>query len=175
VSKGAEPVADVTVPADAKTNPQWIPRRRPDLAEVAAQTVPMRRFIARIGLALPVLFILATVAVSSALGQPLRGSVDLRELGLWAAGTVVLLVPYAAALVVMCHARRGGLIWTTALVYTGLSGLLGLGVEMSVFGGDSSTATFSLISVFVVQVVVLAPMCAAVAFLVGIMRNSTRR
>lgn len=175
MSKGADPAADVAVQGDVGKTSQWASVSGPDFAEMAAQTVGLRRVIARIGLALPIAFITATIAVSSALGQPMRGSVDLGELGLWAAGTLLLLLPYAAAFVVMVSSRRGGLIWTTALVYTGLSGLLGLGVQMNVLLGDSSTATFSLMSAFVVQAIVLAPVCAAVAFLVRIVRDSTRR
>ena len=128
MSEGAKPVVDVAVPADSERSRKWPQGLRPDLAEVAAHTVSARRFVSRIGLALPVLFILSTVAVSSALGQPLRGRVDLGELGLWALGTALLLTPFLAALTVMLNARRSGLVWTTALVYSGLSGMLGLGV-----------------------------------------------
>lgn len=175
MSEGAKPVVDVAVPADSERSRKWPQGLRPDLAEVAAHTVSARRFISRIGLALPVLFILSTVAVSSALGQPLRGRVDLGELGLWALGTALLLTPFLAALTVMLNARRGGLVWTTALVYSGLSGMLGLGVGITVLRSEAATASLDLISALVVQVIVLAPVCAAVAFLVSIVRDSTRR
>ncbi|UVI34451.1 hypothetical protein [Brevibacterium spongiae] len=173
VSDGAKPVVDAAVAAEVEEPPTWAQNRGIDLAEVAAGTVGARRFIARIGLAVPVLLILATVAVASALGQPLRGGVDLGELGLWALGTALLLTPFLAALIVMLNARRGGLIWTTALVYSGLSGMIGLCVGIKLVGSEVSAVSLELISVLVVQVIVLAPVCAAVAFLVRIVRSST--
>src|SRR5699024_3178611 len=113
-----------------------------------------RRILSRIGLVVPVFFIVSIVAVASALGQPLRGSVDLGELGLWTLGTALLLTPYLAALTVMLNARRGGLVWTTALVYSTLSGVIGLCVGISLLGSESSTVSLDLVSTVVVQVIV---------------------
>ena len=174
MSKGADPVIDAAVADGGDRRPDWLAGKRPDLAEVAEQTRGVRRLISRIGTACPVLFAVATVAVSSAIGQPLRGGVDLGELGLWTLGTLVLLAPFAVALAVMLNARRGGLAWTTALVYSVIAGTIGLFVDVSVLGTDAQSASLSFISVLIVQAVVLAPVCAAVAFLVRIVSDSTR-
>lgn len=174
MSKGADPVIDAAVADSGERRPEWMAGRRPDLAEVAGQTRGIRRRISRIGAACPVFFAAATVAVSSAIGQPLRGSVDLGELGLWTLGTLLLLVPFAAGLTVMLNARRGGLVWTTALVYSVIAGIIGLCVDVNLLGTDPRSASLSFVSVLIVQVVVLAPVCAAVAFLVRIVSDSTR-
>jgi hypothetical protein len=154
--------------------PRWAPVR-PDLAEVAARTLNARRFVSRIGLIIPVAFILGTIAVASFLGQPLRGGFALGDFALWTVGTLFLLTPFIAALVVMLTARRGGLVSTTALVYASVCGLLGAGVDAAVISSESSTAAVGLVSALIVQVVLVAPVCAAVAFLVNIVRVSARR
>lgn len=174
MGKGAEPVIDAAVADSGDQRSVRLAGRRPDLAEVAEQTRGLRRRISRIGTACPVLFAVMTVAVSSAIAQPLRGSVDIGELGLWTLGTLLLLTPFAAALTVMLNARRGGLVWTTALVYSVIAGIIGLCVDVNLLGTDPQSASLSFISVLIVQVVVLAPVCAAVAFLVRIVSDSTR-
>ncbi|MGO0602813.1 hypothetical protein [Brevibacterium linens] len=165
---------DAAVADSGDRRPGWLTGRRPDLAEVAEQTRGLRRLISRIGTACPVFFAVATVSVSSAIAQPLRGRVDIGELGLWTLGTLLLLTPFAAALAVMLNARRGGLVWTTALVYTVIAGIIGLCVDVNLLRTDSQSASLSFISVLIVQVVVLAPVCAAVAFLVRIVSDPTR-
>lgn len=174
MGKGAEPVIDAAVADSGDQRSVRLADRRPDLAEVAEQTRGLRRRISRIGTACPVLFAVMTVAVSSAIAQPLRGSVDIGELGLWTLGTLLLLTPFAAALTVMLNARRGGLVWATALVYSVIAGIIGLCVDVNLLGTDPQSASLSFISVLIVQVVVLAPVCAAVAFLVCIVSDSTR-
>lgn len=174
VSKGADPVIDAAVADSGDQRSDRLAGRRPDLAEVAEQTRGLRRLISRIGTACPVFFAVATVAVSSAIAQPLRGTVDIGELGLWTLGTLLLLTPFAAALAVMLNARRGGLVWTTALVYSVIAGIIGLCVDANLLRTDPQSAALSFISVLIVQVVVLAPVCAAVAFLVRIVSDSTR-
>ena len=81
MSEGADPVIDAAAQDSGDRRPEWLAGKRPDLAEVAEQTRGIRRLISRIGTACPVLFAVATVAVSSAIGQPLRGGVDLGEIG----------------------------------------------------------------------------------------------
>ncbi|MGC2974973.1 hypothetical protein ACPUD8_04625 [Brevibacterium sp. FAM 25378] len=174
MSEGADPVIDAAGADNADRRPEWFAGRRPDLAEVAHQTRRLRRALSRFGATCPVFFALTTIAVSSAIGQPLRGSVDLGELGLWTLGTLLLLTPFAAALAVMLNARRGGLVWTTALSYSVLAGVLGLCVDLGVLGTDPQSAPLSFLSALIVQVIVLAPVCAAVAFLVRIVSDSTR-
>ncbi|SMX70591.1 hypothetical protein BI49514_00675 [Brevibacterium iodinum ATCC 49514] len=174
VSKGADPVIDAAVADSGDQRSDRLAGRRPDLAEVAEQTRGLRRLISRIGTACPVFFAVATVAVSSAIAQPLHGTVDIGELGLWTLGTLLLLTPFAAALAVMLNARRGGLVWTTALVYSVIAGIIGLCVDANLLRTDPQSAALSFISVLIVQVVVLAPVCAAVAFLVRIVSDSTR-
>lgn len=174
MGKGAEPVIDAAVADSGDQRSVRLADRRPDLAEVAEQTRGLRRRISRIGTACPVLFAVMTVAVSSAIAQPLRGSVDIGELGLWTLGTLLLLTPFAAALTVMLNARRGGLVWATALVYSVIAGIIGLCVDVNLLGTDPQSASLSFTSVLIVQVVVLAPVCAAVAFLVRIVSDSTR-
>lgn len=175
VSEGAKPVSDAAAVRGADEQPKWGAAKRPDLAEAAALTFGARRFVSRIGLGIPFLFILTTIAVSSSLGQPLRGGWDTGELVLWALGTLLLLTPFIAAFVVMLTARRGGLVWTTALIYAVVTGLLGVGADVTVLGTDASSASLTLVSALIVQVVLLAPVCAAVAFLVHIVRESARR
>lgn len=174
MSKGADPVTDAAVADSGDQRSHRLAGRRPDLAEVAEQTRGLRRLISRIGTACPVIFAVATVAVSSAIAQPLRGNVDIEELGLWTLGTLLLLTPFAATLAVMLNARRGGLVWTTALVYSVIAGIIGLCVDANLLRTDPQSASLSFISVLIVQVVVLAPVCAAVAFLVRIVSDSTR-
>ncbi|MFE1083622.1 MULTISPECIES: hypothetical protein [Brevibacterium] len=174
MSKGADPVIDAAVADSGDQRSDRPAGRRPDFAEVAEQTRGLRRLISRIGTACPVFFAVATVAVSSAIAQPLRGTVDIGELGLWTLGTLLLLIPFAAALAVMLNARRGGLVWTTALVYSVITGFIGLCVDANLLRTDPQSASLSFISVLIVQVVVLAPVCAAVAFLVRIVSDSTR-
>lgn len=174
MGEGADPVLDVAGADGADRRAEWPAGRRPDLAEAAHQTRALRRALSRFGAAFPVFFAVVTIAVSSAIGQPLRGSVDLGELGLWTLGTLLLLTPFAAALAVMLNARRGGLVWTTALIYSLLAGTLGLCVDLGVLGTDPQSASLSFVSALVVQVIVLAPVCAAVAFLVRIVSESTR-
>ncbi|WP_166971968.1 hypothetical protein [Brevibacterium atlanticum] len=171
--RGAKPRRDAV--AVARERSKLSSLRRPDFAEVAAQTLPVRRFVARIGVSIPLLLILATIAVSSALGRPLRGGFDLSALVLWVLGTLVLVIPFISALVVMLTARRGGLVSSTALVYSVLCGVVGLGVDAAVLGSDVSAASVSLVSALIIQVVLLAPVCAAVAFLISIARDSARR
>ncbi|WP_210602274.1 hypothetical protein [Brevibacterium oceani] len=173
VVRGAKPSRDAV--AVARERSKLASVRRPDFAEVAAQTLGARRFVSRVGVSIPVLLILATIAVSSTLGQPLRGGLDLGALILWALGTLLLLIPFIAALVVMLTARRGGLVSSTALVYSVLCGVVGIGVDTAVLGSDVSTASVSLVSALIVQVLLLAPVCAAVAFVISIARDSARR
>jgi hypothetical protein len=175
VSEGAKPVTDSAAVRGADEHPQSRSARRPALAEVAAATRGPRRFVSRIGAIVPASFILITIAVSSSLGQPLRGGVEAAELIVWAAFTLMLLTPFIAAALVMLTARRGGLVWTTTLVYAVLTGLLGVGVDVTVLGTDFPSASLSLVSALIVQVVLLAPVCAAVAFLVHIVSESARR
>src|SRR5699024_8817326 len=130
VSEGAKPVTDSAAVRGADEHPQSRSARRPALAEVAAATRGPRRFVSRIGAIVPASFILITIAVSSSLGQPLRGGVEAAELIVWAAFTLMLLTPFIAAALVMLTARRGGLVWTTTLVYAVLTGLLGVGVDV---------------------------------------------
>lgn len=137
----------------------------------AAGSLSTRRRIVRFGPCAPVLFICLTVAVASALGQPLRGAFVLGDLALWSAATAALSLPFISALIVMATARRGGLVWSTSLVYTLVAGLLGLGVDISVLGSEASTAPLGLISALIVQVLLLAPLSAAVAFVVHIVRQ----
>lgn len=165
---------DAAVADSGDRRPGWLTGRRPDLAEVAEQTRGLRRLISRIGTACPVFFAVVTVAVSSAIAQPLRGGVDIGQLGLWTLCTLLLLTPFAAALAVMLNARRGGLVWTTALVYTVIAGIIGLCVDVNLLRADPQSASLSFVSVLVVQIVVLAPVCAAVAFLIRIVSDSTR-
>lgn len=167
----AESVTEAAVSDGADEASKLVWGRRPDLAEVAEQTVGARRLIARFGLSIPLFFVVATIAAASTLGQPLRGGFDLAAFALWTGGTLLLLSPFAAALIVMLNSRRGGLVWTTTLVYTIIAGVLGLSVAAAVFGADLSTAAFSLVSALIVEVVLLAPVCAAVAFLVRIVRD----
>lgn len=131
-----------------------------------------RRRIVRFGVSVPIVFIGLTLAVASTLGQPLRGPFDVAELGLWAVATAVLCLPFVSALIVMFTARRGGLVWSTSLTYTVIAGLLGLGVDISVLSSGSSTASTGLASALIVQVLLLAPLSAAVAFVV---HNVTQR
>ena len=175
MSEGAKPVTDSAAVRGADEHPQSRSARRPALAEVAAATRRPRRFVSRIGAIVPASFILITIAVSSSLGQPLRGGVEAAELIVWAAFTLMLLTPFIAAALVMLTARRGGLVWTTTLVYAVLTGLLGVGVDVTVLGTDFPSASLSLVSALIVQVVLLAPVCAAVAFLVHIVSESARR
>ncbi|SDS66426.1 hypothetical protein SAMN04489752_2213 [Brevibacterium siliguriense] len=174
MSKGADPVIDAAVADGGDRRPEWLAGRGPDLAEVAERTRGIRRLVSRTGAACPVLIAIVTIAVSSAIGQPLRGSVDLGELGLWTLGTLLRLTPFAAAVAVMLNARRGGLVWTTALVYSIIAGIIGLCVDVDLLRTDSQSASLSFVSALIVQVVVLAPLCAAVAFLVRIVSDSTR-
>ena len=165
---------DAAVADSGDRRPGRLTGRRPDLAEVAEQTRGLRRLISRIGTACPVFFAVVTVAVSSAIAQPLRGGVDIGQLGLWTLGTLFLLTPFAAALAVMLTARRGGLVWTTALVFSVIAGIIGLCVDANLLRADPQSASLSFVSVLVVQIVVLAPVCAAVAFLIRIVSDSTR-
>ena len=165
---------DAAVADSGDRRPGRLTGRRPDLAEVAEQTRGLRRLISRIGTACPVFFAVVTVAVSSAIAQPLRGGVDIGQLGLWTLGTLFLLTPFAAALAVMLNARRGGLVWTTALVFSVIAGIIGLCVDANLLRADPQSASLSFVSVLVVQIVVLAPVCAAVAFLIRIVSDSTR-
>lgn len=175
MSQPAKPVRKTAVVGRVDEHPQSRSATRPDLAEVASWIRGARRLVSRLGAIVPVLFMLITIAVASSLGQPLRGGVDLGELTLWTAFTLMLLTPFIAAALVMLTARRGGSVWTTALVYTLLAGLLGVGVDITVLGTDFSSASLSLVSALIVQVLLLAPVCAAVAFLIGIVRDSARR
>lgn len=174
VDRRAKPRRDAVAVAAADERSQLSSARRPDFAEIAALTLGPRRFVSRIGVSIPLILILATIAVSSALGQPLRGDIEIGGLVVWALGTLLLLTPFIAALVVMLTARRGGLVSTTALVYSVLCGIVGIGVDAAVLNTDAASATVSLVSALIVQVVLLAPVCAAVAFLVDIARRAAR-
>lgn len=174
MSRAADPVIDAAAADSADGRPEWPTDRRPRLAEAAHWTAGLRRMISRFGVAVPVSLALATIAVSSAIDQSLRGGVEPAELGLWLLGTLLLLTPLAAASVVMLGARRGGLVWTTGLVYSAIAGVIGLCVDANVLGTDLSSASGSLISALIVQVGVLAPVCAAAAFVIRIVCESTR-
>lgn len=112
--------------------------------------------------------------MASAVGQPPRGPVDGAALLGWFAFTAILALPFVAALVVMLTARRGGLVWSTTLVYSLVAGLLGLSVDASVLTSQSSTAALGLVSAVVIQAVLLAPIAATIAFIVNIVRHRGR-
>lgn len=139
-----------------------------DRSSAALFSVRARRRVVRFGVSVPIVFIGITLAVASTLGQPLRGPFDVAEFGLWAVATAVLCLPFVSALIVMSTARRGGLVWSTTLIYTVIAGLLGLGVDISVLSTESSTAPLGLVSALIVQILLLAPLSAAVAFVVHI-------
>src|SRR5699024_235126 len=165
VSEGAKPVTNTAAVRGADEHPQSGSARRPVLAEVAAATRGPRRFVSRIGAIVPASFILITIAVSSSLGQPLRGGADVGELHLWAPFTLLLLTPFIAAVLVMLPARRGGWGRGSALVHAVVTGLLGVGRDATVFRSAFSCAAPSRVSARSGQAALLAPGGAAGAFL----------
>ncbi|MGO2862844.1 MAG: hypothetical protein ACTIC1_16920 [Brevibacterium sp.] len=149
------------------------PTHRIATAAPAPESQERRRLLAA-GPIVPVLFAIVTIAVASALGQPLRTPVDVAALLGWLGFTAVLVLPFVASLIVMLTARRGGLVWFTTLIYSLVAGVLGLGVDLSVLASESSTAALGLVSTVVVQAVLLAPIAATIAFIVNIVRQRGR-
>lgn len=149
------------------------PTHRIATAAPAPESRERRRLLAA-GPIVPVLFAIVTIAVASALGQPLRTPVDVAALLGWLGFTAVLVLPFVASLIVMLTARRGGLVWFTTLIYSLVAGVLGLGVDLSVLASESSTAALGLVSTVVVQGVLLGPIAATIAFIVNIVRQRGR-
>ena len=164
-------------PSRSTLAPRTAADSRPTHRIATASSVPEsreRRRLLAAGPIVPVLFAIVTIAVASALGQPLRAPLDVAALLGWLAFTAVLVLPFVASLIVMLTARRGGLAWFTTLIYSLVAGVLGLGVDLSVLASESSTAALGLVSTVVVQGVLLAPIAATIAFIVNIVRQRGR-